>query len=104
MNDKINELYNKIDAKDKIINEQVLEIARLKELCNKYEEEHKTTFETWVKGQKVLTELEEYLNKEIDNYTGLTGNNIWATTQFGGRKEAYKNTLDKIQKLKEKHK
>lgn len=31
MNDKINELYNNLDAKDKIINEQVLEIARLKE-------------------------------------------------------------------------
>lgn len=31
MNDKINELYNNLDAKDKIINEQALEIARLKE-------------------------------------------------------------------------
>lgn len=30
-NDLINELNNKIDAKDKIINEQVLEIARLKD-------------------------------------------------------------------------
>ena len=29
MNDKINELYNNLDAKDKIINEQALEIARL---------------------------------------------------------------------------
>lgn len=30
-NDKISELYKKIEAQDKIINEQVLEIARLKE-------------------------------------------------------------------------
>lgn len=30
-NDLINELNNKIDAQDKIINTQVLEIARLKE-------------------------------------------------------------------------
>lgn len=31
MNKIIEELYDKIDAQDKIINEQVLEIARLKE-------------------------------------------------------------------------
>lgn len=30
MNEKINELYNKIEAQDKIINEQTLEIAKLK--------------------------------------------------------------------------
>jgi cell division protein FtsL len=30
MNDKINELNNKIDNQDKIINEQALEIAKLK--------------------------------------------------------------------------
>lgn len=29
MNKQIEELYNKLDAQDKIINEQVLEIARL---------------------------------------------------------------------------
>ena len=37
------------------------EIERLTELCNKYEEEHKTTFETWKKDIKVLTELEKWL-------------------------------------------
>lgn len=31
MNDKIEELYNNLDVKDKIINEQALEIARLRE-------------------------------------------------------------------------
>lgn len=35
MNEKINELHNTIDAKDKIINEQVLEIARLKKIIDK---------------------------------------------------------------------
>ena len=35
MNEKINELYNKIDNQDKIINEQTLEIARLKQQKNK---------------------------------------------------------------------
>ena len=31
----VNELYNNLDAKDKIINEQALEIARLKEAIYK---------------------------------------------------------------------
>lgn len=31
---RISELYNKLDAQDKIINEQALEIARLKEINN----------------------------------------------------------------------
>lgn len=31
----VNELYNNLDAKDKIINEQALEIARLKEIIYK---------------------------------------------------------------------
>ncbi len=35
MNDKINELYNNLDAKDKIINEQALEIARLRDWWSK---------------------------------------------------------------------
>lgn len=35
MNDKINELYKTIEAKDKIINSQALEIARLKKIAKK---------------------------------------------------------------------
>lgn len=38
MNKQIEELYNKLDAQDKIINEQVLEIARLKEKIDKARE------------------------------------------------------------------
>ena len=34
-NDKISELYKKIEAQDKIINTQALEIARLKEIIYK---------------------------------------------------------------------
>ena len=37
MNETIDELHNKIDAQDKIINNQALEIARLKEQINIYE-------------------------------------------------------------------
>lgn len=47
------------------------EIERLKELCDKYEEEHKTTFETWQKDIKenkllhsIINELERYINEE----------------------------------------
>lgn len=42
-NEKINELNNIIDAKDKIINEQALEIARLKEKIDKVVEYIKET-------------------------------------------------------------
>ena len=40
----VNELYNNIDAKDKIINEQALEIARLKEDKNKAKEYIKSNY------------------------------------------------------------
>lgn len=34
----------------------------LEELCNKYEEEHKTTFEEWKRDINKITEIEEELN------------------------------------------
>ena len=43
------------------------EIERLTNLCNKYEEEHKTTFEKWKKDIQVLNELEKWLNECIDS-------------------------------------
>ena len=64
------------------------ENKQLKDLCNKYEEEHKTTFEIWVKGQKVLTELEEWLEMMEEKETIGT----------------YSMVQDKIQELKEKYK
>lgn len=41
-----------------------LEIERLKDLCNKYEEEHKTTFEEWKKAINIINELEKWLDKK----------------------------------------
>lgn len=38
MNELVNDLYNKIDNQDKIINKQVLEIASLKERIDKARE------------------------------------------------------------------
>ena len=44
------------------INYMIYEIERLKELCDKYEEEHKTTFETWQKDIKESEHLRTALN------------------------------------------
>jgi len=40
------------------------EIEKLKELCNKYEEEHKTTFEEWKKTINIINELERHLEQQ----------------------------------------
>ena len=53
---------------------------QLKELCDKYEEEHKTTFEIWQKdikaNKKAIDTLEKRINKienqEWKSYTGQT--------------------------------
>lgn len=53
------------------------EIERLKELCDKYEEEHKTTFETWQKDIKenkklhsIIKKVREYIKeKYIEDYS-----------------------------------
>lgn len=61
---------------------QEQEIERLKELCDKYEEEHKTTFETWQKDIKenehlrtalntkesIIKEVKEHLKESINDY------------------------------------
>lgn len=41
------------------------EIERLKELCDKYEEEHKTTFEEWKKTINIIKEVREYMALNI---------------------------------------
>ena len=54
MNKKIDELYKTIEAKDKIINEQALEIARLKKIAHKM---HLYIFLHTDNEQKVYDEL-----------------------------------------------
>ena len=90
--------YTKLDKHDRAIGVLLNENKQLKELCDKYEEEHKTTFDTWLKGQKVLTELEEKLNQEIDE--GRSEENIWLMGVYDYAKEI----LFFIQELKEKYK
>ena len=75
------------------------ENKQLKELTDKYEEEHKTTFETWLKEINILTELEEWLKEQLmyfceNNEQGGFSTNV----------EDLEMILDKIQKLKEKYK
>ena len=55
MNISIEEMPREID---RLLEEN----ERLKELCDKYEEEHKTTFETWQKDIKESEHLRTALN------------------------------------------
>ena len=79
-----NELLARID----ILNN---ENKQLKELCDKYEEEHKKEFNTWLQEQKVLTELEEWLKIERINNAFIDEDTIMEVQL-------------KIQELKEKYK
>ena len=55
----LEELITAYDEKDK-------EIERLKGLCDKYEEEHKTTFEEWKKTINIINEVREYIQDRYD--------------------------------------
>ena len=57
----LEELITAYDEKDK-------EIERLKGLCDKYEEEHKTTFEEWKKTINIIKEVREYINESEDYF------------------------------------
>ena len=50
-----------VDKLQKRNKELKQEIERLKELCDKYEEEHKTTFEEWKKTINIIKEVREYI-------------------------------------------
>ena len=71
-------LVNKIPNNDdlqKMIAQLVVENARLKELCDKYEEEHRTTFEIWKndiqKIDKAIEHIKKYQYWNGDNYNCL---------------------------------
>ena len=64
----IPEVIEQLEIADKKINDLQQENKKLKKLCNKYEEEHKKEFNTWLQGQKVLKDLEEWLKNKIDNF------------------------------------
>lgn len=59
-------LYNMQDFNkmlQKQIKEENKEIKRLTELCNKYEEEHKTTYEIWKKDIERIDKAIDYIEK-----------------------------------------
>lgn len=61
------QLNDEIDdelKQSEIMVKQQNETERLKDLCNKYEEEHKTTFEEWKKAINIIKEVRELLNQE----------------------------------------
>ena len=67
----INGEWRAYDTIEDLVKIQDEEIQRLKELCNKYEEEHNTTFKEWQKdiqaNKKAVKLLKEY-RKDEDNY------------------------------------
>jgi len=68
MNDLICELHNKLEAQDKIINTQALEIARLKKIARKM---HLWIFLHTEDEKKVYNELE--LTDEDNEMLGYSG-------------------------------
>ena len=111
MNKEIEILYKTLEAKDKIINEQALEIARLKEIIEKLEKENKQLKEELERNAKanvvldntnkdyasIIFDLEEWLQRQKEHFDHETGNvNI-------GIYIAMREVFDKIQKLKEKY-
>ena len=71
--DLIKRLLREMDSADVVIKNQFEENEELKELCKKYEEEHKTTFEEWKKTINIINELEKFLDEEYK----------WCDTHFG---------------------
>ena len=47
------------------------ENKKLKALCDKYEEEHKTVFEEWKKTINIINELEKYIISQIQEQETL---------------------------------
>ena len=77
----------KVDEEFKGINDvYVLQCmcTELKELCDKYEEEHNTTFKEWQKDIQANKKAVEILERDYhikgedrDLYEALTGINVW---------------------------
>ena len=86
--------------KDKYLNQIIYERdiyksinKELEELCNKYEEEHKTTFEIWKRDIKIIDELEKYLKEQVFN---KAGNSV----DLAIENHSYCKVLDKLNELK----
>jgi Skp family chaperone for outer membrane proteins len=54
------------NASDEVEEEKDKEIERLQDLCNKYEKEHKTTYEIWKKDIYLYNSLVDRIDRAID--------------------------------------
>lgn len=106
----IPEVIEQLEIADKKINDLQQENKQLKELCNKYEKEHKKEFNTWLQGQKVLKNLEEWLKEEQERYRDYLSTRPKNDSEYNSKYATQcalsqvDIILDKIQELKEKYK
>lgn len=67
--ERLKEQLNEIDdelKQSEIMVKQQNEIERLKDLCNKYEKEHKTTYEIWKKDIYLYHSMVDRIDKAIE--------------------------------------
>lgn len=87
MNKIIEELYDKIDAQDKIINTQALEIARLKSKCEILEENNKLLIQQKQQMYEDLDIAYDKIDKAIEY-----NKNILKESWYGGNEKKYAKT------------
>lgn len=74
----VNELYNNLDAKDKIINEQALEIARLNKRNQEIYDGFKVTIDEVCETDREKREYKERIDKAIEHCKS----NMFVDSQF----------------------
>lgn len=75
MNDEINikmpgQILDYVDTKEHLL-DLFNYITNLQELCNKYEEEHNTTFKEWQKDIQANKRAIEYIKQHTDKLTKI---------------------------------
>ena len=82
------------------------ENKKLKSLCDKYEEEHKTVFEEWKKTINIINELENFMKMQQELYRSVLSkrpeNDSEYNTQYATMvgNEQLSIILEKLQELK----
>ncbi len=77
--------------------EKADEIERLKELCDKYEEEHKTTFKEWKKTINIIKEVRHYIKDTKQDGYKL----VWIDKDNNYFESGIEEILDKADKEKQ---
>lgn len=91
MNKKVDEEFKGI--KDVYILQCIC--TELKELCNKYEEEHNTTFKEWQKDIQANKKAQEYMKKYVEVLIFEDGTEIY---QVKNGNKFYEELLDILEK------